>query len=295
VTPEDASKPFWQVSADLLYGQVKKILRRRRLYKVEHRMLCGELDDLKARLQAIGLSGRINTSFVERLNVSASTTQASPSARVSRFWCVVLGGLLSSPRSLSYIYSGGASITTSHVTTNPCRYSSPLLSNAKVNNFGSSVRSVQSNQECDKAWRNRFLVSAELSDCHVTTQIVFVDTFERAQEIANIRPHSFSGIGMHFPDTITIVVTSPLSFGMAHRGVYPNDMVVTLPLIGETHRGGQGETVNMRFQNFASCVRDHSQADLVTFTSHGAHNRWAIIGKCAMSPLFIRPTARRIA
>ena len=48
----------------------------RRLFKVEHSMLCGELDDLKARLQTIGLSGRINTSFVERIKVSTGSTQA---------------------------------------------------------------------------------------------------------------------------------------------------------------------------------------------------------------------------
>jgi transposase-like protein len=32
-------KPVWQVTAELLYGQVKKIVRRRRLVKVEHTML----------------------------------------------------------------------------------------------------------------------------------------------------------------------------------------------------------------------------------------------------------------
>lgn len=83
VTPEGASKPLWQVSADLLYAQVKKILRRRRLVKVEHRMLGGELANLKARLQAIGFSGQINTAFVERLNL---TIRQSISFLVRRTW-----------------------------------------------------------------------------------------------------------------------------------------------------------------------------------------------------------------
>jgi hypothetical protein len=70
VTPEDSHNSLWQVSADLLYGQVKKIQRRRRLVKVEHSMLWGELVNLKTRLQAIGLSERINTAFVERINLT---------------------------------------------------------------------------------------------------------------------------------------------------------------------------------------------------------------------------------
>jgi hypothetical protein len=57
------------------YGQVKKVQRRHRLVKVEHNMLWGELENLRARLQALGLSGRINTALVERL-VSTGSTQA---------------------------------------------------------------------------------------------------------------------------------------------------------------------------------------------------------------------------
>jgi IS1 family transposase len=63
-------KTIWRVAADLVYGQVKKIVRRRRLVKVEHRMLWGDVEDLKAGKCKIGLSGRINTAFVERLNLT---------------------------------------------------------------------------------------------------------------------------------------------------------------------------------------------------------------------------------
>jgi hypothetical protein len=99
---------------------------------------------------------------------------------------------------------------------------------------------------------------------------------------------------MNFPNAIAIIVARPFSLGMTYSVVDTNDMVVTLAFIRVTHRGGQGETMNVRFQNFASCVRDDPQADLVTFTPNGAHNWRAIIGKCAMSALFIRPAARRI-
>jgi IS1 family transposase len=83
VMPEGASKSLWQVSVDLLYGQVKKIQRRRRLVKVEYSLLWGELANLKGHLQAIGLSGRINTAFVERLNL---TIRQSISFLVRRTW-----------------------------------------------------------------------------------------------------------------------------------------------------------------------------------------------------------------
>ena len=70
ITPQGSTKPVWQVSAELLYGQVKKFLRRRRLVKVVRSMLCGELENLQSRLQGIGLSGNIQTSFIERVNLS---------------------------------------------------------------------------------------------------------------------------------------------------------------------------------------------------------------------------------
>jgi len=80
---EEARKPIWQVSAELVYGQVKKIVRRRRLVKVEHTMLWGEQKDLKAGLQKLGLSGRINTAFVERLNL---TIRQGVSLLMRRTW-----------------------------------------------------------------------------------------------------------------------------------------------------------------------------------------------------------------
>jgi hypothetical protein len=48
---DEMKKPVWQVAAELLYGQVKKIVRRRRLVKVKHMMLWGELENLKAGLK----------------------------------------------------------------------------------------------------------------------------------------------------------------------------------------------------------------------------------------------------
>ena len=70
VTPPGRPKRVWQLAADFIYGQVKKVQRRRRLIKVELQMLWGEWTVLRRRLKAAGLSGRLNTAFIERLNLT---------------------------------------------------------------------------------------------------------------------------------------------------------------------------------------------------------------------------------
>ena len=60
----------WQVAMGLIYGQVKKSYRRRKLVQVTHVMRLGTEDALKAVLQGLGLSGQLNTAFIERVNLS---------------------------------------------------------------------------------------------------------------------------------------------------------------------------------------------------------------------------------
>jgi len=74
-------KARWQVAADLLYGQVKKTYRRRKLHLVERLMRWGDLAQLSARLKALGLSGSLNTAFVERLNLTLRHALAALSRR----------------------------------------------------------------------------------------------------------------------------------------------------------------------------------------------------------------------
>jgi IS1 family transposase/transposase-like protein len=80
----------WQVAAGLIYGQVKKSYRRRKLVRVTPVMRLGTVAALTAALQRLGLSGRLNTAFVERVNLTVrhgvaalarrtwATTQQSP-------------------------------------------------------------------------------------------------------------------------------------------------------------------------------------------------------------------------
>jgi IS1 family transposase/transposase-like protein len=60
----------WQVAAGLIYGQVKKSYRRRKLVRVTHVMRLGTEADLTIALQRLGFSGRVNTAFIERVNLT---------------------------------------------------------------------------------------------------------------------------------------------------------------------------------------------------------------------------------
>jgi Integrase core domain len=73
----------WQVAAGLIYGQVKKCYRRRKLVQVCQVMQLGTEDALKAALQGLGYSGRLNTAFIERVNL---TVRHGIAALARRTW-----------------------------------------------------------------------------------------------------------------------------------------------------------------------------------------------------------------
>jgi len=73
----------WQVTAGLLYGQVKKHYRRCRLVLVTPVMRHGTQADLKDALMGLGLSGRLNTAFIERVNL---TMRHGVAALARRTW-----------------------------------------------------------------------------------------------------------------------------------------------------------------------------------------------------------------
>lgn len=81
VTDVTSGKTRWQVALDLLYGQVKKSYRRRKLALVERRMRLGELSRLTDRLKSLGFSGTLNTAFVERINLTLRHALAALSRR----------------------------------------------------------------------------------------------------------------------------------------------------------------------------------------------------------------------
>jgi hypothetical protein len=76
-----APKPRWMPRPGLLYAQVLKTVRRRRLVRVRHRGVFGTLAAVEQVLAACGW--QINTAFIERLNLSMRQHVAAVGRRVS--------------------------------------------------------------------------------------------------------------------------------------------------------------------------------------------------------------------
>src|SRR2546425_1253984 len=76
-----APKPRWMPRPQLLYAQVIKTVRRRRLVRVRHRVVFGTLETVNAVLAPLGC--QINTAFIERLNLTIRQHVAAVGRRVS--------------------------------------------------------------------------------------------------------------------------------------------------------------------------------------------------------------------
>src|SRR5215475_6469117 len=74
-------KPRWMPLPQLLYAQVVKTVRRRRLVRVRHRIVFGTLEAVEQVLSAYGW--QIQTAFVERLNLDLRQRVAAVGRRVT--------------------------------------------------------------------------------------------------------------------------------------------------------------------------------------------------------------------
>jgi hypothetical protein len=74
-------KPRWMPLPGLLYAQVVKTLRRRRLVGVTHRVVFGTLEAIEQVLSVCGW--KINTALVERLNLDIRQRVAAVGRRVN--------------------------------------------------------------------------------------------------------------------------------------------------------------------------------------------------------------------
>jgi hypothetical protein len=73
----------WQVDPTLLYRQLHKRYRRRHLVRIKYQTHCGTRRALRAALLGLGWSGKLQTAFVERLNL---TVRQSVAALTRRTW-----------------------------------------------------------------------------------------------------------------------------------------------------------------------------------------------------------------
>ena len=76
-----APKPRWMPLPGLLYAQVVKTMRRRRLVRVSHRVVFGSLEAVQQVFAACGW--QINTAFVERLTLDLRQHVAAIGRRVA--------------------------------------------------------------------------------------------------------------------------------------------------------------------------------------------------------------------
>jgi IS1 family transposase len=80
----------WVVDPALLHGQVHKRYQRRRLVRIRYQMASGTHRVLQAALCRQGWSGKIQTAFVERLNLTA---RQSVAALTRRTWATAWTGV----------------------------------------------------------------------------------------------------------------------------------------------------------------------------------------------------------
>jgi IS1 family transposase len=79
----DAPRRHWEVDPALVYGQLHKRYRRRRLVRIRYQMHWGTRRTLQTTLQHLGWSGKLQTAFVERVNL---TVRQSIAALTRRTW-----------------------------------------------------------------------------------------------------------------------------------------------------------------------------------------------------------------
>jgi IS1 family transposase len=71
----------WQVSPALLYGQVHKRYRQRRLVRIKYHLCCGSRRAFQVAMRLRGWSGKLQTAFVERVNLTARQSVAALTRR----------------------------------------------------------------------------------------------------------------------------------------------------------------------------------------------------------------------
>ena len=73
--------PLWQVASTLLYGQLHKVHTHGKVNFSSTRMLLGKRDAFRTAMHDLGLTGTIQTAFVERLNLTQRESIATLSRR----------------------------------------------------------------------------------------------------------------------------------------------------------------------------------------------------------------------
>jgi hypothetical protein len=90
-------------------------------------------------------------------------------------------------------------------------------------------------QSLTKLGGEGFGIDSPLMDGTIVVEAPFGYSSKGTQEVSQASPHSFNGIGMHFIDSVLILILSPLFTAMIHRLVYSLILLqvrVAFPFIG---------------------------------------------------------------
>ena len=117
VCPDGEAKAVWMILPSFFYGQVIKHRKRHRVVEVEQRMIWGLAAEYRTLLKASGMSGKINTAFVERINL---TIRQCVSKLTRRTW-----GTAQFTPELSDHLTGGWRIIIFHAIKVPVRVREP--------------------------------------------------------------------------------------------------------------------------------------------------------------------------
>ena len=142
----------WQVAVGLIYGQVKKSYRQRKLMRVTHVMRIGTSEALQVALQGLGFSGRLNTAFIERVNLSVRHGVA---ALTRRTWAT----FHQAPHLLGHLewwraYYHGCRVLTNHYEWRWCSHECEVA-NVWRNGTGSLRQPWQREERTDDGQRGR--------------------------------------------------------------------------------------------------------------------------------------------
>jgi len=84
------------------------------------------------------------------------------------------------------------------------------------------LRTSASYQKGNEGGRDLLEIDAKFTHSDIATEIFFVNTAQRAEEVTHGRPHPFSSVGMNFTDAIAIVISCPFFVGVTDGGVGPD-------------------------------------------------------------------------
>ena len=114
-------------------------------------------------------------------------------------------------------------------------------------------------------------VDRKLTYRYITIQILFMNSTQGAQKVADGCPHAFDGVGVDFVNPVPISIFGPLFPTMANARMRTSNPMVASPLIGVDLSGDLSELMH------------YTQPDLTTLSSNCAYNWRAVIGVVTVS------------